>query len=175
METNPKVLRWLIKSIDVALILIVVSVVATLFMTKNAVDLPYVSESSKKLLSQLRTMTFFSTFLMIASGIFYGIVLFQVRKIIQSILEDGVFQMNQVSMIKRISALYLILAGLALCFNLMLMVASMQNDNQFMLKASTMNLVSIFERFVLTGLIIMGVAQVFLTGAKIKEEQRLTI
>lgn len=173
METNSKVLYWLMKLIDVALVLIIVSVGATVLMTKNAFDLPNFPESTEKILAWVRTMTLFSTFLVIASGIFYGTVLLQVRKILKSIMEDGLFQMKQVRIIKKASALYLVLAGLALCFNLILVVNSIQNDNPFMLKTSSLNLASIFERFVLAGLVIFGLAQVFLSRSKMKTEQYL--
>lgn len=78
-------------------------------------------------------------------------------------------------MIRKIAYYFLIFACLLLSFNLILMIAAIVKGNMKFFTSSLLGFISIFEQYVLPGLIGLGIAEVFITGMKIKEDQDLTI
>ncbi len=182
METNTKRLTLLLRFIDVALILIAASVVVPfIYATPWVLKFSGVAERfpDSGNFDSLRNVLRWSPYLLLIpiliSRAIFGIILYQIRKIIKSILEDGVFHSNQAALIRKIAYYFLGFACVILCFRLMYTVAALLKGNMKVFGTSLIGLVSVFERFVLPGLIGLGIAEVFITGMKIKEDQDLTI
>jgi hypothetical protein len=122
-----------------------------------------------------KSITYVYMFITIIPRILFGIVLFYIRKIVKSILEGDVFRPDQAAMIRKIAYYFLGFACVLLFFNVMITIAALEKGNIKIFQRSLLGLVGIFERYVLTGLIGLGIAEVFISGMKIKEEQDLTI
>lgn len=182
METNTKRLTLLLRFIEVALLLIAASIIISFFYLSPyqqkfsllADRLPN-SQRFDSFRSLYKSITYLYVFAAIIPRILFAIVLFYVRKIVKSILDGGVFRADQASMIRKVAYYFLGFACLLLFFNIMVTIASLQKGNMRVFQASLQGLLSIFERYVLTGLIGLSIAEVFISGMKIKEEQDLTI
>ncbi|WP_182921132.1 DUF2975 domain-containing protein [Pedobacter planticolens] len=182
METNTKRLTLLLRGIDLTLLLIIASIIITFFymnmysrkFSDFANQLPG-SDSFDNLKLNFKWITFKALLPKIVSRLLYGAVLFYLRKIVKSILNGGVFQSNQAIMIRKIAYYFLIFACLLLFFNLMLMTVAIVKGNMRYFTSSLLGFIGIFEQYVLPGLIGLGIAEVFISGMKIKEEQDLTI
>ncbi len=182
METNTKRLTLLLRFIEVALLLIAASIVISFFylspyqgkFSALADRLPS-SPKFDSFRSLYKLTTYFYLFVAIVPRILFAIVLFYIRKIVKSILEGDVFRADQAKMIRKIAYYFLGFACLLLFFNVMVTIASLQKGNMKVFQASLLSLLGVFERYVLTGLIGLGIVEVFISGMKIKEEQDLTI
>ncbi|MES2653035.1 MAG: DUF2975 domain-containing protein [Bacteroidota bacterium] len=182
METTTKRLTLLLRFIDIALFIITASIIvpfiyATPWVHKFSTFAERLPESGgfDSIKFSLKWFAYLALIPILISRIIFGFVLYQIRKIIKSILVDGVFHANQAARIRKIAYYFLGFACLILCFKLMLTLAALLKGNTKVFTTSLIGLVSIFERYVLPGLIGLGIAEVFISGMKIKEEQDLTI
>ncbi len=182
METNTKRLTLLLRGIDLTLILIVASVIISFIYMNTysgkfsnfAENLPS-SNKFDSLRVNFKWLAFKMLIPKIISRLLYGAVLLYLRRIVKSILEGGIFQSNQATMIRKIAYYFLIFACLLLCFNLILMLAALVKGNMRYFTTSLLGFIGIFEQYVLPGLIGLGIAEVFISGMKIKKDQDLTI
>ncbi len=106
---------------------------------------------------------------------FFAIILFAIRKIVKSILSGGIFQEEHVKKIRKIALSFLYFAGILLFFNFIFMLAAFNKGNDKALSASILNLIGIFENYVLPAVIAFVIAEVFTAGMKLQQEQDLTI
>lgn len=182
METNTKRLTLLLRGIDIALFIIAASVIipfiyATPWVNKFS-DFADRLPDSRGFDSLKFSITWFAYFALIPiliSRVVFGVVLYQIRKIVKSILVDGVFHENQANRIRKIAYYFLGFACLVLCFKFIFTLAALFKGNTKVFTTSLIGLVSTFERYVLPGLIGLGLAEVFISGMKIKQDQDLTI
>lgn len=182
MEINNKRLSLLLKFIDIALVLIVLSVIFSLgYSAHYANKFAQLSDrlpSSNKfdgIRSSMSIISYLAMSKVIVYRVFLAIILFAIRKIVKSILLHGAFQQEHAEKIRKIAIYFMCFAGLLLFFNLILMLAAFNKGNNRVLAASILSLISIFENYVLTSLIAFGIAEVFTAGMKLKQEQELTI
>ena len=182
MGINNKRLTLLLKFIDIALVLIVLSIIFSLaYSAHYASKFAQLSErlpSSEKfdgLRNSMSVISYITMSKVIVYRIFLAVILFTIRKIVKSILTYGVFQQENAEKIRKIAVYFLCFAGLLLFFNLIIMLAAFNKGNSRILASSALNLISIFENYVLTSLIAFGIAEVFIAGMKLKQEQELTI
>lgn len=182
METSTKRLTLLLRLIDIALFLIAASIIvpciyATPWVHKfsTVVDRLPESEGFDSLKFAVKWSAYLLLIPILISRVIFGIVLYQIRKIVKSILVDGVFHASQAARIRRIAYYFLGFACLILCFKLFYTSIALLKGNMKVFTSSLIGLVSIFERYVLPGLIGLGIAEVFISGMKIKEDQDLTI
>ena len=182
MEINNKRLSFLLKFIDIALVLILLSVIFSLgYAVYYAVKFAQLSDrlpSSEKFDGIRNSMSIISYLTMskvVVYRVFLSIVLFSIRKIVKSILIYGAFQEEHAERIRKIAIYIMCFAGVLLFFNLILILAAYNKGNTKILTSSMLSLISIFENYVLTSLIAFGIAEVFIAGMKLKQEQDLTI
>lgn len=182
MEINNKRLSLLLKFIDIALVLILLSVIFSLGYAVYYADkfaqlsdrLPS-SEKFDGIRNSMNIISYLAMSKVIVYRVFLSIVLFSIRKIVKSILLYGVFQEEHAERIRKIAIYFMCFAGVLLFFNLILILAAFNKGNTNILASSVLNLISIFENYVLTSLIAFGIAEVFIAGMKLKQEQDLTI
>lgn len=182
METKTKRLTLLIRFIDVALMLIVASVIYTIIYVSPyagkfadfANRLPE-DENFNGIRSMFSAITYIAILKVVVMRGFFGIILWNIRKIVKSILNGELFQIEQINRIRKIAIYFLCFAGLLLFFNSIFMLAALNKGNVHGLRASITNLIGIFENYVLTALITFTIVEVFISGTKLKQEQDLTI
>ena len=182
MEINNKRLSLLLKFIDIALVLILLSVIFSLVYAVYYADkfaqlsdrLPS-SEKFDGIRNSMNIISYLAMSKVIVYRVFLSIVLFSIRNIVKSILLYGVFQEEHAERIRKIAIYFMCFAGVLLFFNLILILAAFNKGNTNILASSVLNLISIFENYVLTSLIAFGIAEVFIAGMKLKQEQDLTI
>ena len=182
METTAKRLTLLLKFIDIALFVIAASIIvpfiyATPWVHKFSTFADRLPESGgfDSLKFSVKWIAYILLIPILVSRIIFGVILYQIRKIVKSILEDGVFHADQAARIRKIAYYFLGFASLILCFKLIYIFAALLKGNTKVLTTSLLGLISVFERYVLPALIGLGIAEVFISGMKIKEEQNLTI
>ncbi|RYG18462.1 MAG: DUF2975 domain-containing protein [Chitinophagaceae bacterium] len=182
METNTKRLTLLLRFIDVALFLIAASVVvpfiyATPWVQKfwDLSDRFPDSDKFDSIKMSIRWFAYLALIPILISRVIFGIVLYEIRKIVKSILVEGVFHANQAARIRKVAYYILGIACLILFFKLTYTGAALLKGNMKVFTTSLVGVVSVFERYVLPGLITLGIAEVFISGTKIKEDQDLTI
>lgn len=182
MEINNKRLSLLVKFIDLALVLIILSLIFSFAYSVHYANkfaqlsdrLP-VNDKFDGIRNSMSTISYLTISKVIVYRIFLAFILFTIRKIVKSILNYGVFQEEHAEKIRKIAIYFMGFAGLLLFFNLIVMIAAFNKGNSSILAASALNLISIFENYVLTSLIAFGIAEVFIAGMKLKQEQDLTI
>jgi hypothetical protein len=182
MKINEKKLTTLLRFIEVAIILTGVSLIFVVFYAVPKAE--KFNDFSKRLpdfggfdsLRQaLKLVTYAMAFKVIAIRVFYLVILLNIRKILKSILNGELFQAEQAKTIRIIAIYFLCFAGALIFLNLLLMFTAITKDNHQALMSAIANLVSIFENYLLTGLIGFAIAEAFILGAKLKQEQDLTI
>ena len=182
METTTKRLTLLLRFIDVALFLIAASILIP-FIYANpwaekfsgfADSLPQ-SKGFDSLRFFFGWITYISLIPILLSRVLFAFVLYQIRKIVKSILEGGVFRADQAARIRKIAYYFLGFACIILLFKLLFTLAALFKGNTKVFTTALISLISVFERYVLPGLIGLGLAEVFISGMRIKEDQDLTI
>ncbi|MEJ5995207.1 DUF2975 domain-containing protein [Pedobacter sp. Du54] len=182
METNTKRLTLLLRGIDIALFIIAASIIvpfiyATPWVNRFSDMADRFPDSGRfdSLKFSIAWFAYLALIPILISRVIFGIVLYQIRKIVKSILIDGVFHENQANRIRKIAYYFLGFACLMLCFKLIYTIAALLKGNMKVFTSSLIGLVSTFERYILPGLIGLGLAEVFMSGMKIKKDQDLTI
>ena len=184
METANKRLLLLLRFIDIALLLIVASIIIPFIYAYTNQYTQKFSDFADRLPSSgkfdslrlgFKSISYVMLIPIVIVRVLYGIVLYQIRKIVKSILSGGVFRADQASRIRKIAYYFLGFACILLFINIIITFSAYQKGNMKVFTSSLLGLVGVFERYVLTGLIGLGIAEVFISGMKIKEEQDLTI
>lgn len=107
--------------------------------------------------------------------IFFIVLLFFIRKVLVSILKESVFSLRQVKLIRTIATVYLVFSGVLFSFNLLTAISYIsKNGSQAVFKAMISTLSSSVG-YVITSLVVYIIAEIFLVGVKIREENDLTI
>lgn len=179
---NTKRLKLVLNAIDIALVLIVVSTIGSViylfpyfekFQTLSD-NMPQ-SEKFNGIRQTMRWLPFYSIIPTIVVRLLYGFILWQMRKIVRSILNGDIFRPEQAIVIRKIAFWFLAIACVFLFFSGMFSLAAFAKGNMKVLATSLMNLINVFERYVLPGLVGLALAEVFIYGMKIKEEQEFTV
>ena len=182
MEINTKKLTILLRYIEVAIVLTGISLLFVVFYAIPHAEkfndfsrrLPDYGEfySLKQI---LKVVTYAMAFKVVAIRIFYLVILLNIRKILKSILNGYLFQEEQAKMIRGIAIYFLCFAGALFFLNLLLLFIALYSNNPTALTSAITNLVTVFENYALTGLIGYAIAEIFILGVRLKEEQDLTI
>lgn len=107
--------------------------------------------------------------------VFFTVVLIIIRKVLISILSESIFSLKQARLIKKVALIYLIFTALIFFFNLIVVISVvLKNRPELALKYVSSTLVNSIG-YVITSLIAYIIAEVFLVGAKLKQEVELTI
>jgi hypothetical protein len=183
MKTNSKRLKLLLKLIDIALVIISLSILLLIFYAikgkENYVNLPAQVAASEKLkgLGMFAVIfAYFNVFKVFAVRILYGVILITIRKVIKSILDEAIFQEEQAQKIKKIAIYFLCFAGLLVLFNLALVFAIYADGKIDSFKGIVASVkMAVFESYLLTGLIALGLTHIFIAGMNLRKEQDLTI
>jgi|GEM_PF-1659506 len=186
---NKKRLRLVLSAINIALVLIVVSIVIIMLFviyygTPHIGKFRLFSESLPnsagfgkiKFLAGLIPLLVIARLMpVVLVQVFYAFILWQMRKIVISMLVDDVFRWKQIILIRKIAYWFLGIACIFMLFALLFSLAALEKGNMKVFVASLTTMASIFQRYILSGLISLGLAEVFIYGMKIREEQDLTI
>lgn len=182
MEINSSRLTLLIKMINIALVFIVVSLILSTFYALTGVEnyakLPSHLANSKFRDAKWVTLTFayFNIFKAFAVRIIYGAILLFLRNMVKAILKEEIFQAYQADQIKKMAKYLLYFAGILIFFNLIFVLAVVNNGTISTIKGVGAILkIAFFESYLFTALIAFGVTEVFISGMKLKQEQELTI
>jgi len=107
--------------------------------------------------------------------VFFLVVLIIIRKVLISILTESIFSLKQARLIKKVAVIYLIFTALIFLFNLMIVISvALKSKPELVLKYVSSTLGSSLG-YVITSLIAYIIAEVFLVGAKLKQDAELTI
>ena len=182
METNIKRLTLLLNIINVALALIFLSIILSFVyvmpyadkFSKLANNLPQ-SYKFDGIRIWMNLITYIAISKTVVFRLFFAFVLFTIRKMVQSILIGGVFQEEHSRKIRKIALYFLYFAGILLFFNFIFMLVAFNKGNTNALRTSILNLIVIFENYVLPSIIAFGIAEVLTAGMKLQQEQDLTI
>jgi hypothetical protein len=107
--------------------------------------------------------------------IIYLPILWTLRKILISILTDSIFSWQQVALIKRLAVFYLIFTGMIFTFNLIRSISLMfKGTSEKAILALSAGLGSSLS-YLITSLIAYILAEIFIAGLKLKEDDELTV
>ena len=173
MESKEKVLKLLIGCIYAALLSIAFTIIYSLKVSAGA--WLSLGNASGSFAEKTRFIMLFQLFKILIGRVLYIIVLFHVLRICRSILERGLFLDDQMLHIRKIS-FYLIGFGMFMILvNLLIASASFSVGNRAIFDAALAGMTSLFESYILTGLMVWGIAQIFMSGVELKQENDLTI
>lgn len=182
METNTKRLDLIIKFIDIALVIIVLSTLFSFYYAieeaKRFIDVTKTFDDSERNHSTkvvMGAINYVNVVKVVVARVFYALLLIYIRKVVKSILRGELFKEELAHKIRKIGVFILYFGGLLMFFNLIYILAAYNKHNPWAFKGGIMMAIAIFENYVLMGLIIFGMAEVFVSGRKIREEQDLTI
>lgn len=117
-----------------------------------------------------------ASFKFIIPTAFFLAVLVIMRKVLTAIIKDGFFSLKQVKLVKRIAVIYLILTAILFSFNLLIGIPALlfRGDNASALKFLFTTLSSSLS-YLITSLIAYVIAELFLVGMKLREENEFTV
>jgi hypothetical protein len=182
MKTNMSRLKLLVNFVNLAIVLVIISMAYFL-----AIGLPYVgkfSDMSARLpdtnqFDGIRRMMHFIVYIplliMLVVHACIGVFFLAVRRFLNSIISNGVFHVAHANTIRKVAIFFLCLAGVALFFNFIYMLAAFNKGNMVVFEKATLNFISIFENYALSALIAFCIAEVFIAGIKLKLENDLTV
>lgn len=182
MKPNIKRLFILLRFVDVSIVLIILSIIFTFFYS-----LPYANKFSKfadnlpqsDKFDNLRSVFGLITYLSILKtalirGIFI-IVLIMIRRVLKSMITNGLFGDGLQNKIRKIAMFFLYLACLLMFFNFFYLLAAIGKGNVNLIMSALLNFIGIFERYVITALIGFSLVEVFIAGMRLKKENDLSI
>jgi hypothetical protein len=182
MEAKNKNLTLILRFIEVALVLIFISIVYTFVKSVSyASKFSGLSDSlpSSEKFDTLRSFFNTITYLVILKAVllrgFSIVILIIIRNILKSIIDGGAFQEKHENKIRKIATLFLWFAAVLLFFNFIFMLAAFNKGHMPLFWNSVTNFIGIFERYLLPALLAFGIAEVFIAGMKLKKENDLTI
>jgi hypothetical protein len=180
MEINSRRLALLVRIINIALLLISVSLIVSLWYAlkgiENYAKLPKHLAGTKDLNWLTLAFAYFNLFKTFAVRIGYGIVLIFLQNTIKTILKEEIFQAHQADQIRKFAKYLLYFAGILIFFNLIIVLAVVDHGALSKIKGLVAILkIAFFESYLFTSLIVLGVTDVFISGSRLKEENQLII
>ncbi|MFN0254097.1 DUF2975 domain-containing protein [Pedobacter ureilyticus] len=174
-----KILKVLVDISIVTLFMISVFFLAKLspWMTKfdNFSDSLPQQESFDKLRLAFRFLPILLSLRAVIPLVFFIVLLFFIRKVLVSILKEAIFSLRQVKFIKTIATVYLVFSGILFLSNLLTAISYVsKNGSQVVFKA-VLTTLSGSVGYLITSLVVYIIAEIFLVGAKLREENDLTI
>ena len=182
MKTNAKRLSLVVKFLDVAIVLVAISLVYWIVY-----NLPYVGKFSEfrerlpasnkfdDVRQRISFIVYFLIFIITVVHAIIAVLLFAVRRFLKSLINNGIFRLTHANKIRKIAIFFLCLAGLALFFNFIYLLAAFNKGNMPAFNAGVLSLMKIFENYVVTALIAFSIAEIFIAGIKLQEENDLTV
>lgn len=181
MDINHKRLILLVRFLDVALFLIIISglyLISRIWPSINkfsglADQLPQ-SQRFLEIRNFYNVIGYFAVIKVIVSRGFFGIVIYQIRKVVSSVLHTGAFNLTQAKMIRKLAMLFLIVAGALLFFNFIFLLAALNKNREFVM-AAVNGFFSILENYVVGAVVAFVLAEIFNAGIRLKQENELSI
>lgn len=181
METNIKRLNLLLHFLNLTLGLIFLSLIFVAYSGIQHVweigNTMSVQRNSYVQMPFWNAVSFyFILFKSLCIRVFYTVLLLTIRQIVKDVLHGELFSELHIRKISRLATFLLWFAGvLAVLLLPLFTYSAITAVKPHVLATIVGTILSIFENYILTALIILGIAEVFVVGLKLKEEHSLTI